>query len=384
MTIATPRALTALLAGMMVLSGVTAPCLSAASPDSTAARPWYEQIAVHGFASTSYSYNFHRPPDGVNAYRVFDFDDNTFKLDVAELTVEHACAEPRESGFRMDVAVGGSVPRITAASGLFRDATTGDAEDIDLIQGYATYVVPLGTGLRVDAGKFVTHCGAEVIGGYDGWSDNATRSFLFGYVGPFTHTGVRASLAPGSRVSIMAMVVNGWDDATDNNAAKSFGAQVTLTPSSALTIYMNGIAGAEEPGDSKHVRSLFDLVATLKATQRLILGLNADYGQEQGLLEPYRSRPAQWSGAALYARVHATDRFALATRGEAFRDLDGTRTGIPQTLSSLTLTPELQVAPRITLRADLRADRSDRHVFPSDSGARETQMTVLVNAIATF
>lgn len=36
---------------------------------------WYEEIAVNGFLSTSYSYNFNRPASGTNQFRVFDFDD---------------------------------------------------------------------------------------------------------------------------------------------------------------------------------------------------------------------------------------------------------------------------------------------------------------------
>ena len=65
----------------------------AALAQDSAARPWYEEITVNGFASTSYSYNLNRPASRSNAYRVFDFDDNTFKLDVAELVVQHAAAK---------------------------------------------------------------------------------------------------------------------------------------------------------------------------------------------------------------------------------------------------------------------------------------------------
>lgn len=72
---------------------------SAHAQDSPAvARPWFEEITVKGFVSSSYSYNFARPPSRTNAYRVFDFDDNTFELDVAELVVQHL-AKPHAGGF---------------------------------------------------------------------------------------------------------------------------------------------------------------------------------------------------------------------------------------------------------------------------------------------
>ena len=70
-----------------------------------AAKPWYEEIAVNGFVSASYSYNFNRPDSGTNQFRVFDFDDNTFKVDVAEIVLQKAVGKPGEAGFRVD-AVG--------------------------------------------------------------------------------------------------------------------------------------------------------------------------------------------------------------------------------------------------------------------------------------
>jgi hypothetical protein len=168
-------------------------------------------------------------------------------------------ARPRDGGFRVDVVAGSAVPRVSAASGLFRDPSTGVAQDVDLQQAFASYIAPWGSGLRIDAGKFVTHCGMEVIEGYDGWNDQATRSFLFGFAIPFTHTGVRAGYTFGPRLAAMAMVANGWDDAVDNNTAKTGGAQLALTPTPSISLLLNGLTGAERPGDVRDLRSLLDV-----------------------------------------------------------------------------------------------------------------------------
>jgi hypothetical protein len=373
-----------ILAGCVVALGAGATRAFAGTPDSAGvARPWYEEITLNGFVSSSYGYNFGRPPSRSNTYRVFDFDDNTFKVDGVELVAQSVAPKPREAGFRVDVVLGGSIPRVSAARGLFRDPA-GTSQDADLQQALATYVFPIGSGLQVSAGKFVTHAGAEVIEGYDGWNDDATRSFLFGYAIPFTHTGVRAAYGFGPRVSVMGMVVNGWDNATDNNRAKSVGTQLAVTPVPAFTLILNGMVGAERDGNDRHQRRLGDVVAVFKAVPELTITVNADLGQEQGLLEPARSRPAQWSGAAAYVRWQAGARFALAVRAETFDDRDGARTGLAQRLSELTLTPELRLAPRFLLRADLRRDRSNHPVFSSDSGPRDTQATLLVNVIGAF
>lgn len=362
-----------------------------AAPDSAPAPPafpaWLAEITLHGFLSTSYSYNFDRPASGTNQFRVFDFDDNTFKLDEVELVAQKAAAKPRDSGFRVDLTVGSSVPRVTASAGLFRDAS-GAAGDIDIHQAFASYVAPLGSGLRFDLGKFITSHGYEVIDGYDNWNDNATRSILFGYAIPFTHVGVRASYAFSPRASGTLMLVNGWDVARDNNRSKSVGAQIMLSPVAPLTLWVSGMSGPEKSGNDGDRRDLIDAVAVLKPNGRFTLGANFDWGAEQNPFPAGAggSGPATqvWSGAAGYVRIAVTEAFALSLRGEYFDDSDGLRTGVGQVLREFTATPELRLTPRLLLRGDARADRSSQPVFEKSQGFAKTQPTVLVSALYTF
>ncbi len=355
------------------------PC--AAAQDSTATRPWYETISVNGFVSSSYSYNFNRPLFPVNGYRVFDFDDKSFKIDVAELVLQKPTPRSGDAGFRVDVAAGGSIPRVTAATGLFRDPF-GNGQDIDLQQAYVGYLANAGRGLRLDFGKFVTHFGYEVIEGYDGWNDNVTRSFLFGYAIPFTHTGIRAAYPFSDHVSGTVMVVNGWDDATDRNQQKSACAQLSLTPAAAWTVILNGMYGAERPDNSRDARSLLDLVSTWKPEGRVALGLNLDHGRERNGAGP--GREARWDGAAAYIRIRLTEKFSLIGRGEQFGDWDGARTGLSQRLSEVTLTPEFRPARGFVVRGDLRLDHSDQAVFDGHGAPKEDQRTAIASVLFSF
>jgi hypothetical protein len=186
-----------------------------AAPATPPAKPWYEEIAVNGCVSANYSYNFNRPDSGTNQLRVFDFDDNSFKVDVAEVVLQKAISKPGEAGFRADLVAGSSIPRVSSSFGLLQ------GQDVDLQQAYLSWIAPVGSGLRLDAGKFVTHFGYELIDGYDGYNDNATRSFLFGYTIPFTHTGLKASYTFSDQLAGMFEIVNGWDVARDNNSGKA-------------------------------------------------------------------------------------------------------------------------------------------------------------------
>ena len=364
------------------VAALLAPRSARADSTSVAAPEWLSEIALHGFLSSSYSYNFNRPNSATNTYRVFDFDDNTFKLDVFELVALKPAVRPRESGVRVDVTMGSSIPRVTASSGLFRDAS-GTAEDFDLQQAFASYIAPIGSGLRLDLGKFVTHSGYEVIDGFDGWNDNASRSILFGYAIPFTHTGLRASYALSSKAAIMGMVVNGWDVARDNNKSKSLGGQLALTPDAVLSVFLNATWGPERNGNDSDDRTLLDAVVLVKDARGRSFGINGDWAREEWSTDPVHPTH-RWMGIAAYVRAPLTPSFALIVRGESFDDREGDRTGLEQTLWEWTVTPELRLTPHMILRADVRGDRSNRSVFEKRSSLVDSQTTVLIDALYAF
>jgi hypothetical protein len=365
----------AVVALAMAGLSMAAPIVATAQEAAPVAPPWIHDVTLHAFLSTSYSYNFNRPASRTNTLRVFDFDDNTFKLDVFELVAQKEASKPSDAGFRVDVAMGSSVPRVSASAGLFRD-DTGTASDIDLQQAYASFIAPLGSGLRIDLGKFVTSFGYEVIEGYDGWNDNATRSLLFGYAIPFTHMGVRAgyTLRPG--VSATAMIVNGWDVARDNNRSKSVGAQLALSRGAELTVLVTGMIGPEQTDDDGDVRRLFDVVVSAKPSDRSTVGVEYVFGDEESA--------SDWTGIGGSARVVVSGPFAVAARAEYMEDGGGARTGTRQYLKEVTVTPELRLTPHLLVRADLRRDNSDTSVFEREGRTASQQTTVLLNLIYGF
>src|SRR6266404_5587626 len=277
---------------------------AAAATKAAAALPkWFDELAVNAFVSTAYEYNSNRPTNGASSFRVFDFSDNSFNLDVAELVVQIAASKPNDAGFRVDFDAGNSIPQITKT----QDQT---AAQFDLKQAFASYIAPVGSGLRFDVGKYITHLGYEVIEGYDGYGDNYSRSILFGYAIPFTHTGVKASYAFSSKVAGVFEVVNGWELVRDNNLSKSLGAQLTITPVAPLSVLLNWIGGPELANDNHTKRNVFDVVAILKPTKTLTLGANGDYGIEDGTSLVTPGADEVWKGIAGYATLAVTDKFS--------------------------------------------------------------------------
>jgi hypothetical protein len=357
------------------------PAATATSAAATAAAlpKWFDEIAVNAFVSTAYEYNSNQPTTGTTSYRVFDYNDNSFNLDVAEVVVQIVPTKPNDAGFRVDIAGGNSIPQITKS----QDQTVAQ---FDLQQVFASYIAPIGSGLRFDVGKYVTHLGYELIEGYDGYNDNYSRSILFGYAIPFTHTGVKASYAFNSRIAGMVEVVNGWDLVRDNNRSKSVGAQLTLTPVSPLTVFLNWIGGPELPNDNHTNRNVFDLVAILKPTNTLTLGVNGDYGTENGTSRVNPGTDAKWKGIAGYAVFAATSKLSLALRGETLHDDGGVRLGTDTkaVLSEGTFTPAYKFTDHVVVRGEVRYDKANQPILTRRATLSDKQTTAGVNFIILY
>src|SRR2546423_2916601 len=340
---------------------------------------WFDEIAVNAFVSTAYEYNANRPATGANSYRVFDFNDNSFSLDVAEVVVQIAPTKPNDAGFRVDIAAGNSIPQISKA----QDQTVAQ---FDLQQVVASYIAPFGSGLRFDVGKYVTHLGDEGTEGYDGYTDICSRSILFGYAIPFTHTGVKASYAFSSKVGAMFEVVNGWDLVRDNNRSKSLGAQVSLTPVAPLSVLLNWIGGPELANDNHTKRNVFDVVATLKPTSSLTLGVNGDYGMEDGTSRVNPGSNAVWKGIAGYAALAVTNKLSLALRGETLHDEDGVRLGTDtkSILSEGTFTSAYKFTDHVVLRGEVRYDKANQPILARRAALNDRQTTAGINFIIVY
>ncbi len=357
-------------------------------------------LALSGYADVSYIYNFNEPDPTTgtgntgartNRGRAFDTEPNGFTPHAFELVFEKAATDTMPVGFRADVFMGDDAEVFGTGHGLGINA-----DEIELQQAYITARAPVGGGIDFKAGKFVTLLGAEVIESPSNW--NFSRSYMFNYSIPFTHTGLLASYPLGELGSATLGVVNGWERVDDINKAKSLIGNITLTPFENLTLYLNGITGAEQTGDSRNKRTVFDLVASYQATEKLALMANYDYGHESGIVpgtaltRGYDS--VGWTGLALYAKYDLSPTWLLAGRWEWFDDKDNVRTnfgsfggGTPLDIDfyEWTLTSQWKLREHVLARLEYRHDFADQRVFFQDKyGFSNHQDTLAAELIYTF
>ncbi|MCM8811478.1 MAG: porin [Candidatus Omnitrophica bacterium] len=346
---------------------------------------WVRKVDISGFVDVSYVYNFDEPKTtGANGLRVFDTEPNGFQPNAFELVVQKPVSTDSPVGFRADLDVGEDAEIVgSVTTGL--GSTT---DEIDLQQAYVEALVPVGSGLNVKAGKFVTLHGAEVIESKDNW--NFSRSYLFGYAIPFTHTGVRLSYPLTSWLTTTAGVSNGWDVVDDNNTGKTLEWMLAATPTAKTSLCATVMYGPEQTNDNHDDRFLLDVVLGYNPCERLSLKLNYDYGQEHdATIEDLED--ASWHGVAGYARYQFNDWYALALRSEYFVDYDGIRTGVRAAngvgdvgLWELTVTNEFKLYKDLITRLEYRHDHATNSVFASGGGTDNTQDTISLEAIYPF
>lgn len=340
-----------------------------------------EGLKLNGFLSAGYNYNFNEPHTGAVNLRPFNDTHDSMTVELAQLVFHKDAEAVGETGFRLDLNFGYTVPAAIHSTG------AASSDDFDVRQAFVTWVAPVGSGLKLDFGKFVTDHGLEVIEGYEDWNWNYSRSFLFYNTIPFTHTGLRATYAVSDALTLSGAVVNGWDNVKDNNTSKSAHIHAAIAAPGGLGINLKYMVGAEQDDDNANLRHLFNANLSREFGK---VALKADfvYATEEGVPG---AGDSTWIGIAGYARYALSEKLALNARAEIFSDRDGARAelfGLPagtaQDLWEVTLTPEYTVNDNLVIRAEWRHDKSDSQVFDKDSGLSDSQDTVGLNAIYHF
>ncbi|MGH8727884.1 MAG: outer membrane beta-barrel protein [Burkholderiales bacterium] len=352
-------------------------------------------ITLTGYIDTTYSHlsgngRFNLTPSGPGVTpggfnRVFDFERDSFNL---QQVAASAAYQPEEGfGAFANITLGKDADVIAAfdTDGLF---TNGDKDYFDVTQAFVQYAKGPFT---LAGGKFVTLAGAEVI-----WTPldvNLSRSILFGYAIPFTHTGVRAKYVAGEVATFSAGINNGWDAVKDTNNQKTFELGAFFTPTKSLAFSVAGYTGEERVGGLVNIgpngnRNLIDLLATWNLTDQLQFVVNYDYGSQENFTSLVNGSniKAKWNGIAGYINYLITEQWRLSLRGEYFDDEDGYRTGIIQEWKEATLTLSWLPHKNFELRAEVRGDKSNEDVFinPGGTSADDTQQSYGLQALFKF
>jgi len=361
---------------------------SAAAPAAPPAPPSLAGLlgptSLSGFVDVYYGQNFNNPTSRLNNLRFFDGATNQFGLNLVELVVDKAPdAANSRTGYHVALGFGQAMNTVNGS-----EPQAGLGFDQYLKEAYFSYLAPVGKGLQLDIGKFVTPHGAEVIETKDNW--NYSRGLLFTWAIPYYHFGARAKYTFNDKYALSGFFVNGWNNVVDNNTGKTYGIGVTWNPNKKFGIGQNYMAGPEQNNINSTWRQLTDTVVTYSPTSKLSFIVNGDYGRgdrfvtdtETGSL----SHPVYWTGVAGYIKYAFNGSSAFSTRYEYYDDHDGFTTGtlIPTHFNEFTTTFERVVAHHIISRFEFRRDMSNQPTFLKGVTPVKDQNTMTAGLVYTF
>jgi hypothetical protein len=328
---------------------------------------------VTGLVDTYYAYNVNQPANRTSSFRSFDNATNQFSLNMIELGLVKTPDANSRLGYNVTFGFGNAMNIVNGSD----PGGLGFAQYLK--EGYLSYLAPVGKGLQIDAGKFVTPMGAEVIESNANW--NYSRGLLFNYAIPFYHFGMRAKYAFNDKYAVTGYVVNGWNNIVDNfGSGKTGGVSFAWSPNKKFSVTETWLGGpGAAPTDGENWRNVSDTVISYSPTAKLSLVANGDYGRVQRLAKSVN--PVEWYGAAGYVKYQLSPLYSVATRYEYYSDPDAFTTGTVQHLHEVTGTVERRFAQHLIARGEFRHDLSNQPTFTKGNRSVLGQSTVAAGLI---
>jgi hypothetical protein len=349
-------------------------------------------LSINGFIEGGYFYDFTVPHNNAPArsapptFILFPGDyKNQVMLNQLDLQFSRTVDTSKwDVGFMVEMFYGRDAV-YTHSNGILdngnKHGNTSPDDDFDLPQAYLTFAIPVGSGITINAGKFVSPFGYEYINPTQ--NQLYTHSYLFSYAIPFTQTGITGTYHFNDSLALMAGITRGWNQSTsDNNGAIDFLGELTWTINSKMGLVTNLSVGPESSGNNSDYWTVVEGVYTWQLSDQMKVGVDAVYGNANAI--------AQWYGIAGYAGYTLNKYAALNLRGEYYHDGRGFTTGVGGTDlniyeatfgCAITPTPDVNLLQTLTIRPEVRIDTCDHAIY---DGTKFTQTTCAMDVYIKY
>ncbi len=382
-------------------------------------------VTLSGFGDVYYGYDNNHPFNNQAGLVFFTAPTNSFNFNMAELILDKAPdATSADSRLGYHVSAGyGTAAKIVNGS----DTTGfGDGSNFFIKEAYASYLAPVGKGLTITVGKFVTNAGAEVIESNSNW--NYSRSMMFYYAIPYFHFGAKAAYTFNSKWSANVSLVNGWNNTFINHdclentipcsvgqsSGLTYGATVVYTPNMKWSVTENYYAGPITEGFGTNGetlndwKQLSDTVIAYTPNSKWAFMLNGDYGFgpkpivcDSAAVKPenlpsgcVRNPAVNWWGVAGYAKYTLSPKTNFAVRYEYYDDPQG-YTGLTfgerGWAQGITGTYSYNLTSGLLIRGEYRYDFASLPIFNqsfsspvNECGCVKEQSTATISFVYSF
>ena len=393
-------------------------------------------VTLSGFGDVYYSYDNNHPFNNQAGLRSFEAPTNGFNFNMAELILDKApdaMSPDGRLGYHIAAGYGYAAKIIDSTdntgfgSGFaFPPSPFGSiaGSNFFLKEAYLSYLAPVGKGLTVTVGKFVTPMGAEVIESGSNW--NYSRGLLFDYAIPFFHFGASAKYAFSPKVALTGFLVNGWNNTIINHtpgnvftgsiigasSGLTYGASLSVTPTMKWSITENYFAGpvlgafSESTGASiSDWKQISDTVISYTPNSKWAFTINGDYGFgprfysscDSAVVRPQviftcdpPSPAVDWWGVAGYAKYTLSPKTNFAVRYEYYDDpwgYTGLVFGDRGRAQEVTGTYSYNLTNSLLVRGEYRHDFASLPIFDqsiSNEKSVKEQNTATISFVYSF
>src|SRR5713226_8183512 len=243
---------------------------------------WARDIRPFAYVESSYVFNVTGAGrGGTNELRLYDYDEG-FTFNAAAFSLKRDPSEPHPFGFGVTLTAGLDSQK-NHSLGIFRSGEDQfpfrNTSKFDVLEAYVSARVPLGSGLTVSGGKFVSLLGYENPEGP--LNLNWSRGYLYTFAGPTTVTGGFVSYTFLGWLTVGVGAVTGSDTTADNNSTPSGTGELAVELPNGFSAALGWLAGPEQDRQNSNLRYVLDLVVSYTGLERTILALEATYGHEE-------------------------------------------------------------------------------------------------------
>jgi hypothetical protein len=330
-------------------------------------------ISYGAFVDAYYAYSANEPPSKNIDYAYNHSRHNEFNVNLALITAKYSARSLRANlGLQA-----GTYPQFNYA-----------AESTVMQHIYDANVgVRLHKNFWLDAGIFgSSHIGFESAISKDNWT--LTRS-LSAENTPYYASGAEINYEPSEKLLVSLLVINGWQNISDNNSNKAVGYQLTWKPNKKFGFNLCSFYG--EPYNAPDTLALMRYFnhgyIYYHPTSKLSMALLCDVGLQQTKRDS--SFHAMWVNPTLLVRLVPSPRWALALRGEYYNDPDrivftATPGGAVFTTVGTSLNIDYTGISNVMLRVEGKYFSSENKVYTTRSGLSNTNAVITASIACWF
>ena len=328
-------------------------------------------VSWGAFVDTYYAYDFNQPQSIDRAYTTQPARHNEFNVNLAY--IEGNLHADKVHG-RLALQAGTSVQ-----SNYSGEPTVGNISGGDLSrhiqEAYAGYHITDNTW--IDAGIMFSHMGLESFISKDNLT--YTRSLVADY-SPYYQAGVRLNTTWNEKLSTQLLLINGWQNISENNGGKAAGTQVSYNVTPKFSITYNTFFGKEIS-----FRQFHDFIFKFTPNGMWNFAFQTDVGfQNQTTTVDDR----WWYGLTAIAKAQVSKMVGIVGRFERYADPDQViiLTGSPNGFKAwgASFGVDTTLYNGVMWRNEFRALWSSARLFPSQGGDESHDYVAVTALTAAF